>query len=357
MKNLVKTDFDTTVEELNSLNEQYADTADFNVHINLKTPSTQEIKKAQDDFKNNANNLILDYPNFHLGYDLMMFEALFNFYLNDQTNANNSAWADDHARQIMNAMFDDNGRWKGRGSYNYIKNIIVPLGNKELERAMKLAWGLMYTSDSAKIAHKVIKMNGSTITTTSNVANNVTKDRAIAFVKEKLSKGIFMWTGGFNENSSFENATFEEKFLTFLCMQLSIEQEIKTIPMAIRGVAVTDEQRTLFIRGMQTIRDIIYSKNYDRVLDIYTTIAEVHGELEKGGAYYTDWFQVFYNNKKIFVDFEVMEMGLALFMKKIGWHLTYDKIVDIIGIDNLEKHFKYGDSFLCMLNRIKVIED
>ncbi len=110
MKNLVKTDFDTTVEELNSLNEQYADTADFNVHINLKTPSTQEIKKAQDDFKNNANNLILDYPNFHLGYDLMMFEALFNFYLNDQTNANNSAWADDHARQIMNAMFDDNGR-------------------------------------------------------------------------------------------------------------------------------------------------------------------------------------------------------------------------------------------------------
>ena len=140
-------------------------------------------------------------------------------------------------------------------------------------------------------------------------------------------------------------------------MQLSVEQEIKTIPMAIRDVAITDEQRTLFIRGMQTVRDIIYSKDYDRVLDIYTTIAEVQGELEKGGGgYYTGWFQVFYNNKKIFVDFNVMEMGLALFMKKIGWHLTYDKIVDIIGIDNLEKHFKYSDSFLSMLNRIKVIE-
>lgn len=52
-----------------------------------------------------------------------------------------------------------------------------------------------------------------------------------------------------------------------------------------------------------------------------------------------------------------MESGLVLFMKKIGWHITVGEIVDLIGVDNVEKEFKYGNAFLSKLRRVKVIED
>ena len=362
MKNLIKTDFDLILEELNKLDENYDATADFNIHVNLKTPTAKEIMDAQDAFKDNAKKLILDYPNFHLGYDLMMFEELYKFYLNNSSSSNtpnNSAYADDHARQVMNGMFKDNGQWQHKGTYTYIKNIIAYTGNRDLEKAMKLAWGLAYTSDSAKLATSVITMTGSVISSSTNVANNA-KQRAIDFIKKAVNKAVvysFAGSSSYNDTISFDNASFEEKLLTYLCLQLCTEQKIKTIPMAIRNVAITPEQRTLFIRGLQKVRDIIYSKDITRVLEISRILSEVQGELEKGGPFYTDWFQIFYNNKKIFVDFRVMEMGLALYMKKIGWHITYGELVDIIGLNNIEEHFKYGDSFLTLLYRVKILED
>ena len=356
MKNSIKTDFDLVIEELNRLDEKYDATADFDYNVNRC--GLIEKKKAQDDFKDNAKKLILDYPNFHLGYDLMLYDALYHFYLG--TNAqSNQAYADDHAKSMMNALFKDDGQWQNKGTYNYIKNVIVPIGNKELERALKTAWGLAYTSDSSKLATSVITMTGSMISASTNNANNA-KQRAIDFVKKALDKTVVYSFAGstYNDTISFKNASFEEKFLTFLCLQLSVEKEIETMPMAIRGKAITAEQRMIFISGLQRVRDIIYSKDNNQILDISPILGEVQSELEKGGtAYYTGWFEVFYNKKKIFVDFRTMEMGLALFMKNLGWHITYDELVDIIGINNIENHFKYGDHFLTLLYRLKVIED
>lgn len=287
MNNLIRTDFDTTVEELNSLNEQYSDTADFNANINSNDASLQQaIKTAQNTFKANASKLILDYPNFHLGYDLMLYSELCNFYNSHPNYAASVQYAKDHAEQLMNAMFDDNGRWKGRSTYQYIKTIITPLGNKELDRAMKTAWGLKYTSDTSKLATSAINMSCSIFTASTNVANDA-RQRAIDFVKDKLTKGIFDWTGGFNENSSFDNASFNEKFLTFLCMSLSVEPEIQTMPMAIRDEAISQEKRELFINGLQKIRQLIYNKDSSKILELQNTIIMTHSELEKGGPYYT----------------------------------------------------------------------